>query len=110
MLDSNMRSRVQSKEEVISRIREIEPSLRHLGVRRIALFGSFVNASPRDESDVDLFVEFEDGRLNFDAFMDSIFMLEAALGRRVEVVTPGSLSAHLGPSIIREIEDVLVAA
>lgn len=42
--------------------------------------------------------------------MDISFLLEDVLGRKVELVTPESLSPHIGPHILREVERVPVAA
>ena len=38
------------------------------------------------------------------------FSLEELLGRRVEVVTPDALSPHIGHYILREVENVYIAA
>src|SRR6266705_3396310 len=50
-----------------------------------------------------MLVEFEPGAKTFDAFMQLAFFLEALFGRRVELVTPESLSPHIGPHILREL-------
>jgi predicted nucleotidyltransferase len=42
--------------------------------------------------------------------MDVSFLLEEALGRKVEIVTPEGLSPHIGPHILKEVERVPVAA
>jgi len=49
------------------------------------------------------------GQKTFDHFMGVCFLLEDLLQRRVEVLTPESLSPHLGPRILEEIEYVAVA-
>ena len=70
-----------------------------MGVRRIGLFGSFVRGERRPDSDVDLLVDFEPLGKTFDHFMELSFLLEEVLQRRVELVTPESLSPYLGPDI-----------
>ena len=97
---------VKSKQEVLEFLRGNTQTLRRLGVRRIGLFGSFARDEANHESDVDLLVEFEPGREKFDNFMELGFFLEDQLGRRVETVTPGSLSPYIGPHILREVENV----
>ena len=94
---------VQTKEQVLSLLQEYHHSIRAFGVRRLGLFGSFVREQQRRESDVDMLVEFEPGAKTFDAFMQLAFFLEALFGRRVELVTPESLSPHIGPHILREL-------
>ncbi|MBZ5638574.1 MAG: nucleotidyltransferase family protein [Acidobacteriia bacterium] len=97
---------VARPEEVIARLRAEETALRSLGVSRLGLFGSFRRGDAREESDVDLLVEFEPGRKTFDSFMSLGFFLESLLGRRVELVTPESLSPYIGPRILREVQYV----
>jgi len=60
------------------------------GVRRIALFGSFVKDLPWPDSDVDLFVELS--RPLGLGFMDMADFLEEKLGRKVDILTPDGLS------------------
>lgn len=99
-----------TKSEVIAQLRNLEPEIRALGVCRLSLFGSFVRDAPGPTSDVDLLVEFAPGRKSFDVFTDLGRLLEANLGRRVELVTVESLSPYIGPHILRTAEDVIRAA
>ena len=97
---------VETQEQVQRVIDAHHAQLRNLGVRRLGLFGSFVHGEPSPSSDVDLLVEFEPGKKTFGAFMQLAFYLEDLLGRRVELVTPESLSPYIGPRIIEEVEYV----
>ena len=97
---------IPKRDEVVARLRAEDARLRSFGVRRLGLFGSFQRGDARDDSDVDLLVEFEPGRKTFDSFMSLGFFLESLLGRRVELVTPESLSPYIGPRILREVEYV----
>ena len=101
---------VHTKEDVLSLLRENRNRFLALGVKRLGLFGSFVRDDPSPTSDIDLLVEFEPGQKTFDHFMELCFLLEDILPRRVEVVTPESLSPHIGPHILKEIEYVSIAA
>jgi predicted nucleotidyltransferase len=105
-----MPTSVNTKEQVIERVRSAEARIRALGVRRIALFGSFVREEPGPDSDVDLLVQFDAGRKSFDSFMALVDLLEELLQRRVELVTTEALSPFIGPHILHEAEDVLRAA
>lgn len=101
---------VQNRKEVIERLKSAEAAIRALGVRRLALFGSFVRETASLESDVDVLVEFEPEQKTYDGFLDLSEFLERLLGRRVEVVTTESLSPHLGIYILSEARDVIRAA
>ncbi len=101
---------VQTKQDILTVLSEQHARIKALGVKRLGLFGSFVHGQQRVESDVDLLVEFEPGQKTFDNFMQLALLLEDVLRRRVELVTPESLSPHIGPHILKEVEDVALAA
>ena len=101
---------VQTKREILARLREYERQLRDLGVERIGLFGSFVHGRQVPESDVDLLLSFQPGMKTFYRFMQISFLLEDILQRPVELVTIEALSPYLGPHILSETEDLLAAA
>jgi hypothetical protein len=99
---------VRTKAGVLSRLREHQDEIKSLGVRRLGLFGSFVRRQQNAESDIDLLVEFEPDKKTFDNFMALAFLLDEILGRRVELVTPESLSPFIGAHIMEEAEYVSV--
>lgn len=99
----------ENRRDVIERIERLKSQLQAQGVRRLALFGSFARDKQRSDSDIDLLVEFAPGKKTFDRFLAVCELLEETLQRRVEVVTPESLSPHIGPRILQEAEDVVVA-
>ncbi len=101
---------IKTKQDILTILHQNRVRLRALGVSRIGLFGSFVREEQHPESDIDLLVEFEVGKKTFDAFMELSFFLEEILQRRVEVITAESLSPHLGPHILKEVEYVALAA
>ncbi len=99
-----------TKQQVAERLAESREQIQALGVLRIALFGSVVRGEARPDSDVDLLVQFDPERKTFSNFMALSFLLEELLQRRVELVTTEALSPFIGPHILREAEDVLLAA
>ena len=62
------------------------------GARRIGVFGSFARGEARGDSDVDVYVEFEDAKRTYDNFFALHERLEALLDRRVDLVTDRSLT------------------
>ena len=101
---------VQSKSQLLALIAAHKEQLKAFGVKRFGIFGSFVRDEPEQESDVDVFVEFAPGQKTFDNFMHLAFYLEELFGRKVDLLTPESLSPYLGPEIVREVEYVPVGA
>jgi predicted nucleotidyltransferase len=63
-----------------------------LGARRIGVFGSFARGEARSDSDVDVYVEFDDAKRTYDNFFALHELLENLLGRRVDLVTDKSLT------------------
>ncbi len=70
-------------------------------VKSIGVFGSYARDEHKESSDVDILVEFEE--TTFDNFMDLLFFLEELFGKKVDLVTTGGLSSHIGPHIRREV-------
>lgn len=86
---------LRQKREEILRI-----AARH-DARNVRVFGSFARGEAGADSDLDLLVEFEPGRSLLDQ-ADLIADLEALLGRKVDVVTEGSLYWLLRRRILKE--------
>ena len=95
-----------NKSDIIKTLRNNETQLKAFGVHKIGLFGSFVREQQHAKSDIDLLVEFDQAKKTFDNFMALSFFLEDLLACSVEIVTPESLSPHIGPHILNEIEYV----
>jgi uncharacterized protein len=105
-----MSPNARTREQATTRLRSVEAEIRALGVRRLALFGSVLRNEARPDSDVDVLVEFDQARKNFDNFLALADLLQGVLERRVEIVTTEALSPFLGPHILAEAADVLQAA
>lgn len=97
---------VTNKEEVLAVLQQHCAVIRSYGVQQYGLFGSFVRDESGNNSDVDILVDFEPGKKNFDNFINLAFFLEEILGRKVDLITRESLSPYLGPRILQEVEYV----
>ena len=95
---------IERKKDLFTLLAKHQEQLKQFGVKRWGVFGSFARDQQNAGSDVDILVEFEQGKKSFDNFMHLAFFLEEQVGRRVELVTPESLSPHIGPHILREVE------
>lgn len=100
---------VSTKADVLEALKKNKMKLKSFGVRRFSLFGSFLYDVANSDSDVDLLVEFEPDHKTFTNFINLVFFLEELFERRVEVVTVESLSPHIGPHILREVEHVTIS-
>jgi predicted nucleotidyltransferase len=95
-----------NKEDIFRYLQENSRTLQAFGVNRLGLFGSFQRGEQNSESDVDVLVVFEPNQKTFKNFMDLCFFLEDILGRKVDVLTPESLSPYFGNEILAEVEYV----
>ena len=86
-----------TKDELIKKLREHKDDLKKYGVKRIALFGSFVRNEQGGKSDIDMVVEFDtsffgkDFKGLYDAYMNLTSFLENLFGRKVDILTPISI-------------------
>jgi predicted nucleotidyltransferase len=102
-----MQMAVSNKNILLQEIFKHRQEIKSFGVKQLGLFGSF--AKDRDiheDSDVDFLIEFEKGKKTYDNFIGVAFFLEDILGRKVEIVTPQSLSKYFGPHILKEVQNV----
>jgi len=96
-----------TKERVIEILREAQPYLRgRYGVKRIAIFGSCVKGRLKNDSDIDILVDFEKP-IGFD-FIDLADYLEDILGRKVDLFTPVGVKSIKRKEIINDIEENLL--
>lgn len=78
---------------------------RDFGVRRIALFGSTARDEAREDSDLDVLVEF-DRVPTLDEFVGLKLFLEDHIGRKVDLVTPDAIKPRMRPAVEHEAVDV----
>ncbi len=100
------RNKLHTKQELLAAITSNREVIKGYGVSNLGLFGSFSKGRFTETSDVDLLVEFIPEQKTFDNFMELSFFLEELLGRKVELVTPQSLSKFIAPHILKEVENV----
>jgi predicted nucleotidyltransferase len=74
------------------------------GVKKMGLFGSFRRNEQTQRSDVDILVEFSKGKKNADNFLDLAFYLENLLKKKVDLLTPKSLSPMMKRRVLQEVD------
>jgi predicted nucleotidyltransferase len=77
--------------EVIAKLKQHEADLRRLGVEHLYLFGSTARDEAREDSDVDLFFDYERGKLGLFELMDVKEETSRILGRKADIMTRDSL-------------------
>ncbi len=84
-----------NRDEAISRLRDHEPDLKRLGAERLYMFGSTARGEAKDDSDVDLFFDYEKGKLGLFELMDVKDYAASILGRKADIMTRDSLHKTL---------------
>ena len=77
------------------------PILKAAGVTRSALFGSYVRGEEKEESDLDILVDYPKGISLFDV-VDLKYRLEDALGKRVDLVGYKTIKPRIKDAILSE--------
>jgi predicted nucleotidyltransferase len=95
-----------NKSRIFKLMYDHEEELIGFGVSRLGLFGSAVRGDASGESDVDVLVEFLEGKKNYDNFINLAFLLEDLFERKVDLVTDKSIGKRLKKNIYKEIEYV----
>jgi len=72
------------------------------GVKEIGIFGSLVRGEMKEESDVDILVEFEKP-IGFFKFLELEEYLSNLIGRKVDLVSKKALKSHIGKYILEEV-------
>lgn len=89
-----------TRDTILGLLRSHREKLESLGVRDIALFGSFVRGEESPTSDIDILVQLVDSR--FDTYMDVKFYLEDLFGRSIDLVVNDAIKPRLRKRIVSE--------
>ncbi len=92
------------RDEAISRLRYHEADLKRLGVERLYMFGSTARGEAKADSDIDLFFDYEKGKLGLFELMDVKDYAARILDRKTDIMTRDSLHKTLR----RRIEDTAI--
>ncbi len=94
-----------SKKSILDSLNKSKSKLVQFGIIKIGLFGSYVRNEQKEDSDIDILIDFKDGEEKFNNLINTCEVLdELFLGKKVEVVTLNSLSPYIGPYILKEVQ------
>jgi predicted nucleotidyltransferase len=75
-----------------------------LGIKDIGLFGSYVRSEQTEKSDIDILIDFEANKENYDNLMAVYDKFEELFKHKhIEIVTKNGLSPYIGPRILKEV-------
>jgi len=94
---------MKTLKEITSTLETLKLTLRErFKVKTIGVFGSYVRGEQKQQSDVDVLVEFEEPVGLFE-FMDLEIYLSNLLGVKVDLVSKKALKPHIGKRILEEV-------
>ena len=93
-----------TKENILAILRTHKSELSKYGVSNIGLFGSYLRNEQSTQSDIDLLIDFEPEKENFDNYMAVYDMFENLFkNEKIEIVTKNGLSKYIGPKILNDV-------
>ena len=96
-----------TKERILKTLKSNKIALSKFGIRNVGLFGSYFRNEQSSESDIDLLIDFEPKKENFDNYMAVYDLFEKIfVNEKIEVVTKNGLSPYIGPKILSEVQYV----
>jgi len=97
-----------SKQEIKEKIKEaVEKDPHNKDILRVSLFGSFVYGHPREDSDVDVLIEFKpENNIGFFELFDIQENMERHVNRKVDLLTPESISHFFRDKVLRQAEKI----
>jgi len=94
-----------TKEYILNIIKSKKSEIYRYGIRDIGLFGSYVRDEQSEESDIDILIDFEPDKENFDNYMAVYDIIERLFqNKKVDIVTKNGLSPYIGPKILNEVK------
>lgn len=92
-----------TKESILSTLQELKPTLcEEYAVERIGLFGSFLDNTNTDISDIDIIVELE-RPIGWKFFSLELY-LEKVFNRKIDLVTKNAIKEQIKDSILHKVD------
>ena len=93
-----------TKENILAILKSNKSEFLRYGVSNIGLFGSYLHNKQSDKSDIDLLIDFEPEKENFDNYMAVYDIFENLFkNEKIEIVTKNGLSKYIGPKILNDV-------
>src|SRR5574344_1059390 len=92
-----------NKKEILNKLRELKPILeRDYNITEVGLFGSYVREEQKDESDIDILVDYKKGTSIF-TLGGLQYMLSELFNKKIDIVMKKTLKKHIGKQILSEV-------
>lgn len=91
-----------NKKKILEILRNNKERLKEYHVVKLGIFRSFLRHEDTHDSDIDFIAEFEEGKKNFENYIELAFYLEDLLQRKVDLLTLEALSPYMKEKILKE--------
>jgi hypothetical protein len=97
-----------TKQEIKTKLLKAIRNAPHRGdIKAVALFGSYINGNAREESDIDVLIDFEPSAvIGLFEFVEIQQYLADALGKTIDLLTSESLSKYFRDEVLKQAEPV----
>jgi len=97
-----------TKQEIKKRLLSaIKNDPNSVDIKYVALFGSYVNGIPREDSDIDVLIDFyPQSIVGLFKYIDIQENFSEALGKKVDLLTPQAISKYFRNQVLQEAEVV----
>jgi uncharacterized protein len=97
-----------SKQEIKQKIKEaVEKDPLREDIQKVSLFGSYVHGDFKNDSDVDVLIEFTPtAKIGFFKYFDIRENIEKHLQKKVDLLTPEGLSKYFKDEVLKEAETI----
>ena len=95
----------KSLNEIKKILKEQEKELKErYGIKEIGIFGSYLRGEAKEESDLDILVEFEpEAKISLLEFVELENYLSDLLGVKVDLVEKSALKPRIGKQVLNEV-------
>ena len=96
------------KQELKQKIKEaVEKDPLRENIRRVSLFGSYVHGDFKNDSDVDVLIEFTStAKIGFFKLAQIKRHIESFTNREVDLLTPEAISKYFREEVLKEAEQI----
>ena len=96
-----------TKDSILNLLKSNKQMLLQYGICHVGLFGSYVRNEQSKDSDIDILIDFEPDKENFDNYMAAYDLFEKLFkNEKIEVVTKNGLSPYIWPKWLEEVQYV----
>ena len=91
------------KDTALKLLHDNMEAIKNFGIQSIGVFGSVARNEAKENSDLDVLVEYKENSLNLDSYMDLKYYLEELFHCPVDLVTKTSVKPYLKKRILQEV-------